>query len=66
MVIDSGLDHIYRLHIVCDLSHRSSWGQSEVSRGNKQLPQRLSCDTTLQMVQFIKKMRANLSEFRRI
>lgn len=36
MVIDSGLNHVCLLHLVCDLSCRSSWGQSEGLCGKKQ------------------------------
>ena len=48
-------------NIVCDLSRRSSWGQSEVSCDDKRPPQRLPSNSASQMVQFIKKEK---SQFR--
>ena len=56
MVIDYGLGHIYTLSIVCNLSLRSSWGQSEISFvGTNSLPQRIPYNTAPQTVHFIKK-----------
>lgn len=56
MVIDYDLGHIYPLNIVCDLSRRSSWGQSEESLvATNSFPQRNPHNTAPQMEQFIKK-----------